>query len=39
MAEPFTSMRYPLGIDEGMGRLAVEQNYAEHVDDVLYKGA
>lgn len=35
MPEPFTSMRYPLGIDEGLGRLAVEENYAEHVDQMI----
>jgi phage baseplate assembly protein W len=35
MPEPFTSMRYPLGIDEGLGRLAVEENYAEHVEQMI----
>ena len=35
MPEPFTSIRYPLGIDEGLGRLSVEENYAEHVEQMI----
>jgi hypothetical protein len=35
MPEPFTSMRYPLDTDEGLGRLAVEENYAEHVEQMI----
>jgi phage baseplate assembly protein W len=35
MPEPFTSIRYSLGIDKGLGRLAVEENYAEHVEQMI----
>jgi phage baseplate assembly protein W len=31
----FTSIRHPLGIDESLGRLATEPNYAEHVDQLV----
>jgi uncharacterized protein len=35
MAEPFTSIRYPLAIDDGLGRLAVEDDYAAHVEQLI----
>jgi phage baseplate assembly protein W len=35
MAEPFTSLHYPLAIDQGLGRLAVEENYAAHVEQMI----
>jgi phage baseplate assembly protein W len=35
MPESFSSIRYPLGIDEGLGRLSVEENYAEHVEQMI----
>ena len=35
MSEPFNSIRYPLGIDAGLGRLSVEENYAEHVEQMI----
>jgi len=35
MAETFTSIRYPLAIDEGLGRLAVEDDYAAHVEQMI----
>ena len=35
MAERFTSIRYPVAIDAGLGRLAVEDDYAEHVEQLM----
>ncbi|MBN1875049.1 MAG: GPW/gp25 family protein [Anaerolineae bacterium] len=35
MAKPFTSIHYPLGIDAGLGRLAMESNYAAHVEQLI----
>lgn len=35
MAEPFTSLRYPIAIDEGLGRLAAEDDYAAHVEQMI----
>jgi phage baseplate assembly protein W len=35
MAEPFTSIRYPLAVDESLGRLAVEDDYATHVEQMI----
>ena len=35
MAERFTSIRYPLRYRRGLGRLAVEENYAEHVEQLM----
>ena len=35
MAERFTSIRYPLAIDAGFGRLATEEDYAEHVEQMI----
>lgn len=31
----FTSIRYPFAIDESLGRLATEPDYAEHVDQLI----
>ena len=33
--EPFTSIKYPLAIDAGLGRLAEETVYAEHVEQLI----
>lgn len=35
MTQPITSLRYPLGIDAGWGRVAIESNYAEHVEQLI----
>ncbi len=35
MPESFTSIHYPIGIDKGLGKLAVEDNYAEHVEQMI----
>jgi phage baseplate assembly protein W len=35
MPEPFTSLRYPLSIDTGLGRLSVEDDYAAHVEQMI----
>jgi phage baseplate assembly protein W len=32
---PFTSIRHPFAIDEGLGTLATENDYAEHVDQLV----
>jgi uncharacterized protein len=35
MATPFTSIKHPLAIDQGRGRLAEEENYASHVEQMM----
>ena len=35
MNQAITSIHYPLGIDEGLGRLSVEEDYAEHVEQMM----
>ena len=35
MKPPFTSIRYPIGIDAPLGRLAQETDYAKHVDQLI----
>jgi phage baseplate assembly protein W len=35
MKEPFSSIAYPIVVDGGLGRLAAEADYAEHVDDLV----
>ncbi len=35
MTAPFTSIRYPFGIDSGLGRLEREEDYARHVDQLV----
>lgn len=35
MAEPFTSIKHPFAVDLGRGRLAEEENYAEHVEQMM----
>ncbi len=37
MAAPFTSIRHPLAVDLGRGRLAEEENYAEHVEQMMFQ--
>jgi uncharacterized protein len=35
MASPFTSIKYPFAIDAARGRLAEEEDYAEHVEQLI----
>lgn len=35
MDQPFTSIHYPMGIDVGLGRLAAERSYENHVDQMI----
>jgi hypothetical protein len=35
MTTPFTSIRYPFAIDPGVGRLAEETRYAEHIEQLI----
>jgi len=32
---PITSIRYPIGVDGGLGRLAVEPDHARHVEQLM----
>jgi phage baseplate assembly protein W len=33
--QKFTSIRYPIGVDAGLGRLQEETDYGEHVDQLV----
>jgi len=35
MAAPFTSIKYPFALDGTRGRLAEEEDYAEHVEQLI----
>jgi len=35
MAERFTSILHPVAVDNGLGRLAAEDNYARHVEQLM----
>ena len=35
MKERFTSIRYPTAVDAGLGRLATEDDYARHVEQLM----
>jgi phage baseplate assembly protein W len=35
MAAPFTSIKHPIAIDTGRGRLAEEENYAAHIEQMM----
>lgn len=37
MAKPFTSIKHPLAIDLARGRFAEEENYAEHVEQMMFQ--
>ncbi len=37
MPAPFTSILHPFAIDAGRGRLAEEENYAEHVEQMMFQ--
>lgn len=35
MPQPFTSIRHPFAVDPGRGRIAEEENYAEHIEQMM----
>jgi Phage baseplate assembly protein W len=35
MSTPFTSIKHPFAVDVGRGRLAEEENYAAHVEQMM----
>jgi uncharacterized protein len=35
MKERFTSIRYPISVDAGLGRLTTEDDYAAHVEQLM----
>lgn len=37
MAEPFTSIKHPIAVDLGRGRLAEEEDYAAHVEQMMFQ--
>ncbi len=37
MAEPFTSIKHPFAVDAGRGRLAEEEQYAKHVEQMMFQ--
>jgi uncharacterized protein len=37
MPTPFTSIKHPFAVDLGRGRLAEEENYAQHVEQMMFQ--
>lgn len=37
MAELFTSIKHPFAVDLGRGRLAEEENYAQHIEQMMFQ--
>jgi uncharacterized protein len=37
MFTPFTSIQHPFGVDLGRGRLAEEENYAKHIEQMMFQ--
>jgi phage baseplate assembly protein W len=37
MSAPFTSIRHPFAVDLGRGRIAEEENYAKHVEQMMFQ--
>ena len=35
MPQPYTSIRHPFAVDPGRGRMAEEENYAEHIEQMM----
>jgi phage baseplate assembly protein W len=35
MSAPFTSIRHPFAVDAGRGRIAEEESYAQHVEQMM----
>jgi uncharacterized protein len=37
MEKPFTSIKHPFAVDPSRGRIAEEEDYAEHVEQMMYQ--
>jgi uncharacterized protein len=37
MSTPFTSIRHPFAVDLGRGRIAEEEDYAKHVEQLMFQ--
>lgn len=37
MTAPFTSLRHPFAVDAGRGRIAEEEDYAEHIKQMMFQ--
>jgi phage baseplate assembly protein W len=37
MSKPFTSIKHPFAVDAGRGRLAEEEDYAEHIEQMMFQ--
>jgi phage baseplate assembly protein W len=37
MATPFTSIKHPFAVDPGRGRIAEEEQYAAHVEQMIFQ--
>jgi phage baseplate assembly protein W len=37
MTKPFTSIKHPLAVDIGRGRIAEEEQYAAHVEQMMFQ--
>jgi len=37
MSAPFTSIKHPFAVDLGRGRIAEEENYAKHVEQMMFQ--
>jgi phage baseplate assembly protein W len=37
MSTPFTSIKHPIAVDLGRGCLAEEENYAQHVEQMMFQ--
>lgn len=37
MSKPFTSIKHPFAVDLGRGRLAEEEDYAAHVEQMMFQ--
>lgn len=37
MTTPFTSVKHPFAVDPGRGRLAEEEDYAKHVEQMMFQ--
>lgn len=37
MSTPFTSIKHPIAVDLGRGHLAEEEDYAQHVEQMIFQ--
>jgi len=37
MSIPFTSIKHPFAVDLGRGRIAEEENYAKHIEQMMFQ--